>query len=130
MCQSDDNCGNLWLTSLYRPFPKLCWTLSERMPRLNRHTTESGKLMTRQMDERARILNEMIDRLGTEDPLIAQWTNEHDVLASFEFRYPNKLQSARRDGTRIASGWAYGNRFSPSTRSLRNGSRGSTTGYH
>jgi hypothetical protein len=86
--------------------------------------------MTRRLDERDRVLNELIDRLGSEDPLVAEWSKEREILESSELSAPGKLHPTRRVGTRIASGWSYGNRFTPSTRDLRTGSRSSAAGYY
>jgi hypothetical protein len=46
--------------------------------------------MSRQLQDCERMLNELRDRLGEDDPLVSQWQDELAVRDAFEFRYPSK----------------------------------------
>jgi len=46
--------------------------------------------MSRQLQNCERLLNELKDRLGEDDPLVAQWQDELAARDAFEFRYPSK----------------------------------------
>jgi hypothetical protein len=54
--------------------------------------------MSRQMEERSRILREMKDRYGEDDPMVSQWTDYLETSASFEFLYPSRSPGHHRFG--------------------------------
>jgi len=54
--------------------------------------------MSRQMEERIRILDEMKDRYGEDDPMVSQWMDYLETSASFEFLYPTLSPARHRFG--------------------------------
>jgi len=46
--------------------------------------------VSRNLQDRERMFNELKDRLGEDDPLVAQWQDELAARDAFEFRYPSK----------------------------------------
>ena len=58
--------------------------------------------MSRRLEECRRVLNEMRDRFGEDDPMVSRWMDELETKSSLEFRYPGKLRSrlARELGIR------------------------------
>jgi hypothetical protein len=54
--------------------------------------------MSRQMEERSRILDEMKDRYGEDDPMVSQWMDYLETSASFEFLYPSLSPGRHRFG--------------------------------
>jgi hypothetical protein len=44
--------------------------------------------MSRQQDERQRILEEMRDRFGSEDPMVSQWGDDVQSLEHIDLHYP------------------------------------------
>jgi hypothetical protein len=53
-------------------------------------------MMSRQREERSRVLAEMKDRFGENDPMVSQWMGELQNHVSFEATYPAERRSRPR----------------------------------
>jgi hypothetical protein len=54
--------------------------------------------MSRQMEERSRILDEMKNRYGEDDPMVSEWMDYLEARASFDFLYPGYRPAHHRFG--------------------------------
>ena len=48
--------------------------------------------MSRRLEECRRVLDEMRDRFGEDDPMVSRWMDELETKSSLEFRYPGRLR--------------------------------------
>lgn len=48
--------------------------------------------MSRRLEEYRRVLGEMRDRFGEDDPMVSRWMDELEAKSSLEFRYPSRLK--------------------------------------
>lgn len=51
--------------------------------------------MSRQLENWVRLMNELRDRYGSDDPIVSQWQSELDGREAFEFRYPSGLSPTK-----------------------------------
>ena len=47
--------------------------------------------MSRQQLERLRVLSEMMDRYGSDDAMVREWSTEVDSIQALDLRYPHVL---------------------------------------
>lgn len=52
--------------------------------------------MSRKLDNLSRVFNELKDRYGEADPVVAELRSELDALKAFEFRYPANFSFRRK----------------------------------
>ena len=53
--------------------------------------------MSRRLDHLSRVFNELKDRYGEADPVVAELQSELDAREALEFRYPTNFSFSRKD---------------------------------
>ncbi len=53
--------------------------------------------MSRKLDNLSRVFNELKDRYGEADPVVAELRSELDAREAFEFRYPANFSFSRKE---------------------------------